>query len=227
MIPIGDVNPRQRFPVITVAIILLNVLVFLYGLTLSQDALQQLYLSAGVVPYDLTHNFGAPSASDLLTSMFLHGGWLHIISNMLYLWIFGDNVEDLLGKVGFLAFYLLAGVLAALTQVVVAPTSPLPIIGASGAIAGVLGAYIVLYPKARVRTLVIFFRFARLMELPALVVLGLWFVLQFLSGIASIGATSGGGTAWFAHLGGFVIGCLIGWFVKRGSGKRSSPSSGL
>ncbi len=227
MIPIGDVNPRQRFPAITLSIIVLNALIFVYGLTLSEDALEQFYFSAGVVPYELVHSLGAPSVSDLLTSMFLHGGWLHVISNMLYLWIFGDNIEDRLGKVSFVAFYLLAGVAAALTQVAIDPTSRLPIIGASGAIAGVLGAYIVLYPRARVRTLVIFFRFIRLVELPASVVLGLWFVLQIFSGLASIGVTSGGGTAWFAHIGGFAVGCLAGLLVKQGREKPGAATRGL
>ncbi len=214
MIPIGDLNPRRHFPLATILIIALNVVVFFYQLLLPDEALNRLVLAAGLVPYEVTNRFGVAVVGDLLTSMFLHGGWMHIISNMLYLWIFGDNVEDRLGLPVYAAFYLVAGVGASLAQVAVNPASTIPTIGASGAIAGVLGAYLVMFPKTRVRTLILAFRFIRIVELPALVVLGLWFVLQIFSGLASVSSMATGGVAWFAHIGGFVIGILVGLFYK-------------
>jgi len=220
MIPIGDLNPRQRFPLATVLIIAVNVVVFLYELLLPDDALNRLVLAAGVVPYEVTYSFGLPVIGDLLTSMFLHGGWMHIIGNMLYLWIFGDNIEDRMGTPVYVLFYLLAGVAASLAQVLVAPASRVPTIGASGAIAGVLGTYLVLFPKARVRTLIFIARFGRMVELPAVVVLGFWFVLQIFNGLASVTAMASGGVAYFAHIGGFVVGLLAGLLFKR---SRSKP----
>ncbi len=214
MIPIGDLNPRRHFPLATILIIALNVVVFFYQLLLPDEALNRLVLAAGMVPYEVTNRFGVAVVGDLLTSMFLHGGWMHIISNMLYLWIFGDNVEDRLGLPVYAAFYLVAGIGASLAQVAVNPASTIPTIGASGAIAGVLGAYLVMFPKTRVRTLILAFRFIRIVELPALVVLGLWFVLQIFSGLASVTSMATGGVAWFAHIGGFVIGILVGLFYK-------------
>jgi membrane associated rhomboid family serine protease len=214
MIPIGDLNPRRHFPLATILIIALNVVVFFYQLLLPDEALNRLVLAAGLVPYEVTNRFGVAVVGDLLTSMFLHGGWMHIISNMLYLWIFGDNVEDRLGLPVYAAFYLVAGIGASLAQVAVNPASTIPTIGASGAIAGVLGAYLVMFPRTRVRTLILAFRFIRIVELPALVVLGLWFVLQIFSGLASVTSMAAGGVAWFAHIGGFVIGILVGLFYK-------------
>jgi len=213
MLPIGDVNPRKRFPVMTIFLILLNVIVFVYELTLSDEALDAFFNSAGVVPYLLTQQTSMHALGTLLTSQFLHGGFMHLFGNMLYLWIFGDNVEDKLGRVGFVIFYLLAGVVANLAQVAVDPTSQLPGIGASGAIAGVLGVYLVLYPVNRVRTLILLF-FVRYVELPAWLVLGFWFVLQLFDGVASIGTRSQGGVAYFAHVGGFAVGLLVGWLVR-------------
>ena len=215
MIPIGDLNPRRHFPLATILIIALNVVVFFYQLLLPDEALNRLVLAAGVVPYEVTNRFGVAVVGDLLTSMFLHGGWMHIISNMLYLWIFGDNVEDRLGLPVYAAFYLVAGIGASLAQVAINPASTIPTIGASGAIAGVLGAYLVMFPKTRVRTLILAFRFIRIVELPALVVLGLWFVLQIFSGLASVTSMATGGVAWFAHIGGFVIGLLGGALVRK------------
>ena len=221
MIPIGDLNPRRHLPLATIVIIALNAVVFFYQLLLPDDALTRFVLSAGVVPYEVTSSFGVPVMGDLLTSMFLHGGWMHIISNMLYLWIFGDNVEDRMGILAYVLFYLGAGVCASLTQVAVDPASTVPTIGASGAIAGVLGAYLVMFPRTRVRTLILAFRFVRMVELPAIVVLGLWFVLQIFSGLASIATMGSGGVAWFAHIGGFVIGILAGLLYKRQRGQDS------
>jgi len=214
MIPISDANPRRRFPMATVAIIVLNVAVFLYELTLPASARDQFVLASGLVPYRLTHELGAPVVGSLFSSMFLHGGWVHIIGNMLYLWIFGDNIEDTLGTVGYVHFYFAAGLAAALTQVAADPASAVPMIGASGAIAGVLGAYLVLFPRARIRTLIFILRFVRFTVLPAVVVLGFWFVLQIFSGLASISAASAEGTAWFAHIGGFVTGLLVGFIAR-------------
>ena len=216
MIPIGDVNPRRHFPAVTLAIVVVNVLAFLYQLTLPDVALERFILTAGAVPYRITHDFGLPAAFTMFTSMFLHGGWTHILGNMLYLWIFGDNVEEHLGRLNYLIFYLGAGLAALVAQIAVSPSSTVPTIGASGAIAGVLGAYAVLFPRARVRT-VILVVFIRLITLPALVVLGFWFVLQLFNGLASVTAMSSGGVAWFAHIGGFVAGMLVGAIAK---GKR-------
>ena len=158
--------------------------------------------------------------------MFLHGGWMHIIGNMLYLWIFGDNIEEALGPLPFIFFYLSAGVIAALSQIAIDPTSRIPTIGASGAVAGVLGAYLVVFPKTRVRTLIFLIRIVRVVQLPAIVVLGFWFVLQLFSGIAAIGVTStGGGVAWFAHVGGFVAGLLVGLFLRGRPMPRSAQYS--
>jgi membrane associated rhomboid family serine protease len=218
MLPIGDVNPRKRFPVITAFLILLNVAVFIYELTLSEEALNAFFYTAGVVPYELTRGAGGASYSTLFTSMFLHGGFVHLFSNMLYLWIFGDNVEDRLGRLFFLIVYLLAGVAANLAQVYMDPTVTLPLVGASGAIAGVLGTYIVLFPHARVRTLLILY-FIRYVELPAWIVLGFWFVLQLFDGVASIGNMAQGGVAYFAHIGGFVVGLIVGALIRATRGR--------
>ena len=156
----------------------------------------------------------------VLTSMFLHGGWMHVIGNMLYLWIFGDNVEDRLGHARFLLFYLASGCAAALLQVVFNPSSQVPMLGASGAIAGVMGAYFVLYPESRVLTAVFVFVFFDLVEIPAIFFLGIWFVMQLLSGVGSLGISStGGGTAFWAHVGGFVVGAVVGLVLRR-NGRR-------
>jgi membrane associated rhomboid family serine protease len=174
----------------------------------------------GVVPADLTAawargDYLSRETATLVTSQFLHGGWLHLLGNMLYLWIFGNNVEDRFGRGGFLGFYLLGGALAGLSQVAIDPTSTVPTIGASGAIAATLGAYFVLFPKARVTTLVFLGFFYQLIEVPAVLVLGFWFALQLVDGIASLGlAGAEGGVAFFAHIGGFVAGAAIGLLVR-------------
>lgn len=212
MLPIGDVNPRRRFPWVTVLLIGANTAVHIYQMFLPAPAQQSFILQAGLIAHDVTHNWGLPVAFDALTSIFLHGSWLHLLGNMLYLWVFGDNIEERLGTIKFLFFYLLAGIGASLAQVAANPNSKTPMIGASGAIAGVLGAYLVIFPHMRVRTL-IFFRFIFIRELPAIVVLGFWFVLQLINGLFSVNST-GGGVAWFAHIGGFVIGILIGLLFR-------------
>jgi membrane associated rhomboid family serine protease len=216
MLPIRDRIPTLRFPLVTVLLLLANIVVFgLQMLILAgggENALQQVVLDYGVIPAQVT---AAPLATatwlTFLTSMFMHGGVMHIFGNMLYLWIFGNNIEDVMGKFWFLAFYLACGVAASLAQVWSSPSSPIPGIGASGAIAGVLAAYLVYFPTARVDTLVIFGFFARMASLPAVIVLGMWFVLQLFNGFLSFGVSSAseGGVAWFAHIGGFVAGLIL------------------
>jgi membrane associated rhomboid family serine protease len=217
MIPIRDINPTRRFPLVTVGLIVINFLVFLYELSLNDPALNQLIMSAGIIPYQVTNEFGPDVALDFITSMFLHGGWMHLLSNMLYLWIFGNNVEDRLGRVRFTFFYLICGILAGLGQTLAVSGSPRPTIGASGAIAGVLGAYLVLYPDARVQSIVLLFYFVRLIEIPAVIVLGMWFILQFFNGLASLGVPDMGGVAYFAHIGGFVAGIALIYLFKIGT----------
>jgi membrane associated rhomboid family serine protease len=221
MIPLRDINPTRRFPLVTLALIGTNVLIFLYELSLGGRALDQLILTGGVIPYQVTNNFGLDAARDMLTSMFLHGGWMHLLSNMLYLWIFGNNIEDVLGSFRFTLFYLLCGFLATLTHVVTSPNATAPTIGASGAIAGVLGAYLVLFPHARVLSIVFVFYFIRFIEIPAIIVLGFWFVLQFFNGIATLSMPQMGGVAYFAHIGGFVAGVVLIFLFRLG--QRPTP----
>jgi membrane associated rhomboid family serine protease len=204
MFPISDVIPSRTVPVVTIGLISLNALAFLYELQLDDSQLQLLVHYYGVVPATF-------SWADVLSSMFLHGGWLHFLGNMLYLWIFGDNVEDRLGRLRFAGFYLLTGVVGALAQTFLMPDSRTPMIGASGAVAGVLGGYVLLFPGARIVTLV----FVTLIPVPAWVFLGIWFVGQFL-------IAEGSGIAWMAHVGGFLAGLgLVRTFVSGGSGTRT------
>jgi membrane associated rhomboid family serine protease len=221
MIPLRDINPTRRLSFITIALIAVNSLVFIYELSLNDRALNNLILSAGVIPFEVSNNFGPAVARDLITSMFLHGGWMHLLSNMLYLWIFGNNIEDHLGPFRFTLFYLLCGVLASLAQVIVSADSTIPTIGASGAIAGVLGAYLILFPQARVQSLVFVFYFVRFVEIPAIIVLGFWFILQFFNGLAALGVPSMGGVAYFAHIGGFVAGAALIFLFR--IGRHSDP----
>jgi membrane associated rhomboid family serine protease len=216
MIPIGDLNPSRRTPYITYALIIINVLVFLYEQTLDQEALNRFFQRNTVVPLLITDNiFSLETLLDSVRSMFFHGSWLHLGGNMLYLWVFGDNIEDRLGRFLYLPFYLFCGFVAVFGQVIIEPDSAVPLVGASGAIAGVLGAYIVLYPRAYVRTLIMFF-FITIRLIPAVWVLGFWFALQLFNGISSLGVeTAGGGVAFFAHIGGFVAGAAL-MFIHRG-----------
>lgn len=210
MLPLRDFIPTRRFPVLTVSIIVVNIIAFGYELLAEAGGtLDQTFYTMGVVPFEVTHNFGPAVALSFLTSLFLHGGFMHIAGNMLYLWIFGNNVEDSMGRGRFLVFYLIAGITASAAQVLASPSSPVPTIGASGAIAGVLGAYIVLFPNARVQTLIFLGYFARMAHLPARLVLGFWFVLQLFNGLMAFGVAQAGGVAWFAHVGGFVAGLLL------------------
>jgi len=232
MFPLKDDIQSRTVPFVTCGLIALNILIFLYQITLQGEdsaaglrAARDFIYEFGLVPCRLTGDCapGAgllPPAATVLTSMFLHGGFLHVGGNMLYLWIFGNNVEDTLGHARFLVFYLVSGVAAAGAQVALSAASPVPMIGASGAVAGVLGAYLLLFPRANVLTLIIFGFFVRLVRIPAVFVLGFWFVVQFLSGLASWstsgarGEAAGGETAWFAHLGGFLAGMAL-LFVLR------------
>ena len=239
MIPIGDDNRgKHRPPVVVIVLILINVAVFVYQLTLDNDLasgpacevmvaegqtgggteLECFVYSYGVRAYELTHledvapTIGFTIFATIFTSMFMHGGWLHIAGNMLYLWIFGDNVEDAMGHVRFLIFYLLTGVGAVALQVAVDRNALMPMVGASGAIAGVLAAYLALFPGGRVRVLVFLGFFVTVLALPALIVIGFWIFLQFFAGFASLGPETrgtGGGVAYFAHIGGFLAGLTL------------------
>ncbi len=213
MIPLRDDNPTATVPVVTRALIALNVVVFLYEVLLGPQ-LRPFLFDWGFVPVRLTLavKYGdgplLPAALPVVTSMFLHGGWAHLIGNMWYLWIFGDNVEDVLGHAVYLFFYLACGVVASLIQYATVPLAEVPTVGASGAIAAVLGAYIGAFPRARVFTLLPLFPFIQVVPLPAFFVLGLWFLFQFVLGLGALGAAGSGGIAFWAHIGGFVAGLL-------------------
>ena len=226
MIPLYDDLPTRRFPWVTVTLIVANVLVFVYELLLNGGAgggLDLFFFRAGFLPYELTHFTDLPPANlvpppfTVFTSMFVHAGWMHIIGNMLFLWIFGNNVEDAMGRFRFLTFYLICGLAAAAAQTAIRPDSTVPNIGASGAIAGVLGAYILLYPGARILTLVpVLIFFMPIIMLPAWIVIAAWFVVQLFQGLLSLGAAASGGVAFFAHVGGFVAGLLlVSLFARR------------
>jgi membrane associated rhomboid family serine protease len=203
MFPIRDTQPSYSKPVVTVLLIVINILVFLFEFSLDEYSRNAFMMTYGLVPDHFQY-------INILTSMFLHGGWMHVLGNMWFLWIFGDNVEDILGHGKYLLFYLICGVAAAMTQVLFNPGSRVPMVGASGAIAGVMGAYMVKFPQSRIKT-AIFFIFITFMEIPAWVMLIYWFAIQLFSGVGSIGATqaSQGGTAFFAHVGGFLAGLVL------------------
>ena len=213
MLPFKDNIPTERFPIVTVIIIAINAAVFFYELSLdAAGKLDAFFTQYGMTPYEITHGASIvprsiPVYLTLITAMFLHGGWLHIGGNMLYLWIFGNNVEDTMGRFRFIFFYLACGVLAGLAQIAVDPSSTVVNIGASGAIAGVLGAYLVLFPRAKVTTLIFLVVFITVVQLPAVAVLIFWFLLQLFSGLLGM-STSGDNVAYFAHIGGFIAGLL-------------------
>ena len=215
MFPLYDTVRSRRFPFINWMLILLNGLIFYYEITLGEDRLNRFILNWGLIPAQLTSNY-AESWLTVFTSMFLHGGWLHILGNMWTLFIFGDNIEDRMGHGNYLVFYLLSGAAAAILQSVLMPASQVPMIGASGAIAGVLGAYLILYPRARIASLVPIFFIFTLVEIPAVIYLGIWFVLQLFSGWSALQGAASGGIAWWAHIGGFVFGVItVHLFTKR------------
>uniref|UniRef100_A0A7V4E4R0 Rhomboid family intramembrane serine protease n=1 Tax=candidate division WOR-3 bacterium TaxID=2052148 RepID=A0A7V4E4R0_UNCW3 len=216
MIPLKDLNPSKRFPILNLILIFVNTLVFFYELSLGSRIVQFFY-EFGFVPYKFSLYISGRSVSPyiipIFTSMFLHGGWAHIIGNMLYLYVFGDNVEDTLGKMGYLLLYFLSGIVAVFAQYVISPLSKIPMIGASGAISGVLGAYLVFFPRARIISLVpdpfTFGLFFRIAPISAFYYLFIWFLLQLMQGVATLPfAGKIGGTAFWAHIGGFVFGVI-------------------
>jgi rhomboid family protein len=268
LIPLKDNIPTDRFPVITIAIIAINVFVFLFLQGPGFEVDTKPVVEYGAIPYRVTHpdkecalqplqdQFGnradrlvcegtsdfseaqqsgplepideAPPVLTLFTSMFMHGGFLHIAFNMLFLWIFGNNIEDAMGRLRFIAFYLIGGLVAILAQVLVSPNAQVPTVGASGAIAAVLGGYILLYPRARVLTIIFLFFFFTFVEIPAMIMLGIWIALQFLPAIGQLATPElggeGGGVAYFAHIGGFLCGmALIHLFAKRRSEQYGQP----
>jgi len=229
MFPIADDNPRLETPIVTWSIIAVCVLVFFWQLSLGTTGGEIAVYEYGMIPARL---FGAaqlqpelaavPAWATVFTSMFMHGGWLHIGFNMLFLWIFGDNVEDSMGHGRYLAFYLVCGVAAALAQAVVTPGSTVPMVGASGAISGVLGAYLLLHPHATVRTIVFLGVFATMLHLPAMIVLGLWFLMQLAS--AAFSTSGAPGVAFWAHVGGFIAGMALVPLFKKSGVKLFQPS---
>ncbi len=222
MFPINDNNPTRTTAYVTYALITINILVFIYELSLTPPQLERFFQLYSVVPKELTASLNGipvaqvvPEPLTLVTSQFLHGGFAHIFGNMLFLWIFGNNIEDQLGHIKYLIFYIACGILAALAQWIFSTQSGIPSLGASGAIAGVLGAYILRFPRARVRTLLFLGPFITFPQIPAIFFLGIWFVQQTLYGFASLSVRTNvgmesGGVAYFAHIGGFVFGAILG-----------------
>jgi membrane associated rhomboid family serine protease len=209
-IPLKDLNPRRNFPIINTLLILSNIAVFVYQLTLAPSTFKAFVTANATIPARIPDWFSGHVHFEvaflpLLTSMFLHSGFMHIAGNMLFLWIFGDNVEDFFGHIPYFFFYLVCGISAGLLHVLFNLNSPVPAVGASGAISGVMGAYALLFPRARILTLVFVF----LVPIPAIFILGYWFLLQFLGGISAIGVAATGGVAWWAHVGGFLTGISL------------------
>ena len=232
MIPLKDLTPRRSFPVITLFLIAVNVVVFLHQISLSSAAGEAFVRAYGLVPSKISLALAGrrytvvEALFPLFTCMFLHGGFLHLIGNMWFLWVFGAQVEDRLGSLPYLLFYLATGIGSGIAQTLFSWGSHVPSIGASGAISGVLGAYIVFFPSSRILTLVPLLIIWFLWRIPAIVFIGLWFVMQFLSGVSSLGSQSLGGVAWWAHVGGFLMGVAVALIVRASTGatRRSTPS---
>jgi membrane associated rhomboid family serine protease len=226
MIPLTDENPTDTIPIINIFLIITNISVFIYQNYFVPGGAQPLFLKLGFIPYELTHLVDinpknlVPLPLTIFTAMFMHGGWLHLLSNMLYLWIFGDNIEDILGHVKYLVFYIVCGISATLIHGFINIDSQIPTIGASGAIAGVLGAYMLLYPRARIKTLLIIIFFVKIVYIPAIIILGFWILIQVISGFAEYGLRTGSGIAWFAHIGGFIAGMALIAIIKKRKGRR-------
>ncbi len=232
MFPLKDDVPSRTVPIVTIGLIALNMLVFLYEFSLAlggeagaEASAQAFVREFGVIPCRLSG--GCRSNADfpgpiltVFTSMFVHGGVFHVLGNMLYLWIFGDNVEDTLGHGRFLVFYLASGVAAVLAQTLANPSSQIPMIGASGAVSGVLGAYLILFPHAGILTLLVLGFFIRMIRVPAIIVLGFWMVVQLINGLAGLGRSESGGVAWFAHVGGFAAGLILLFLLRPGARTR-------
>jgi len=229
MIPLKDMTPRRSFPIVTLLLILANVLVFFHQVLLPPAAGEAFIRTYGLVPAKISlalagkHYTMEQALLPLVTCMFLHGGFLHIIGNMWFLWIFGANVEDRLSSLPYLLFYFVCGIGSGISQALLSWGSHVPSIGASGAISGVLVAYIVFFPDSRILTLVPIIIIWFIWRIPAVIFIGLWFIVQFLSGISSLGSAAMGGVAWWAHVGGFLIGALIALLVR--SAGRSSPAA--
>jgi membrane associated rhomboid family serine protease len=217
MIPLQDLNPRRRFPIVTYGLIAINVLVFLWELSFSEGDLQRLFETLSVVPAQVSQApFSIATLADMVRSMFFHGGWGHLLGNMLYLYLFGDNLEDRLGIPLYVLLYLLSGLAAGYTQVMIDPPSQIPLVGASGAISGVLGGYLVLFPNVEVRGIIPIGYYFHQVRWPAIAVLGLWFALQLFNAVFTLGDDGGeGGVAFFAHVGGFVAGAALVWLLMR------------
>jgi membrane associated rhomboid family serine protease len=232
MIPLKDMTPRRSFPIITLLLILVNVLVFFHQELLPPSAQEAFIKTYGLVPAKMSLALAGRRYTPeqaflpLFTCMFLHGGWLHIIGNMWFLWIFGANVEDRLSSLPYLLFYLICGLGSGVSQAIFSWGSHVPSIGASGAISGVLGAYIVFFPASRILTLVPIIIIWFTWKIPAVIFIGLWFIVQFLSGLSSLGSAATGGVAWWAHVGGFLIGVVIALMVRSAGGarQRAAPS---
>lgn len=211
MIPLRDENPTKTFPFVTIIIIAINILVFIYELSLGRQ-LESKIGQFALIPYNVTHLVNITSLSTLITSLFFHAGLAHIIGNMLYLWVFGNNIEDRLGHARFIFFYLFCGIVASFGHILTALNSKIPVIGASGAVSGVLGAYLLLYPKAKVLVLIPFFYIWRIAKVPAMWFLLFWIFLQFIYGAGSLALSdepARGGIAWFAHIAGFFAGLIL------------------
>lgn len=221
MIPLRDRNPTRSFPLITLLLIILNIGVYIYEVSLPESRLKELVFIYGAVPDEIVSMVDSPPRTPfplpftLITCMFLHGGILHILGNMLYLWIFGNNVEDALGKTRFITFYILSGISAGLTHILTNPSSDLPMVGASGAISGILGGYFILYPFAMVDTLIPFFFFWRIVPIPAFFFILIWFLIQ-VAGASRMG----GNIAWFAHIGGFISGILFLFIMGKSKARK-------
>lgn len=219
MFPVRDLNPTRRLPILTYILIGINVLVFLWEQTLTPEQLQNAFMEMAVVPANLSANpLSLEALLDSVRSMFFHGGWAHLLGNMLYLYLFGDNLEDRLGYILYLVMYFISGFAAVAAQVIIDPNSTIPLVGASGAIAGVLGGYLIMFPGVRVQGIIPLGGFSRMAEWPAWIVLGMWFVLQLFNGVASLGVpteATTGGVAFFAHIGGFVAGLVLTFLFTR------------
>ncbi len=215
--PIGDDNVQGGYkPLFSYTLILVNVLVFLFEFSLRQDVAEAFVVSYGSIPAEIS---SGQDLYTLLSSMFLHGGWMHLIGNMLFLWVFADNIEAVIGTFNFILFYILGGIAAALVHVLTNPYSELPMVGASGAISAVMGAYLVMFPKSRIRVWILFLFTSA--YVPALFFLGIWIAQQMVAGFGSLGLnTEEGGTAWFAHIGGFSFGFIVGLFARRNYRKK-------
>lgn len=218
MIPLKDENPTHRVPFVNYALITLNIVIFIWQISLGTENQTEFYKLA-LIPQDVTSAFDLGDLRSLVTSMFMHAGLAHLLGNMLYLWIFGDNVEDVLGHFRYLMFYLAGGFVASFTHILLYPSSQIPTVGASGAIAATLGAYLLLFPHRRVVTIIPLGFFIQIARIPALLVLGMWFLFQLFEGMLALGMTQLGGVAFWAHIGGFVFGMLFGPLLR--SHKRS------